>query len=93
MINGLYLPRSSAVLVLYLNDRWPISSGDPLSLLQARGPYQVYVNRNESSLICNDDLDVNCDSGDIIINEEIFQNLVLKSLNSHVIQCNKILKK
>jgi hypothetical protein len=52
LINGLYLSSLTSVVVYYLNDGWPISSGDPLEYLSARGPYLRHVNTDPSKVIC-----------------------------------------
>jgi hypothetical protein len=52
LINGLYLSSFTSVVVYYLNDDWPISSGDPLEYLSARGPYLRYVNTDPDRVIC-----------------------------------------
>jgi hypothetical protein len=52
MLNALYTCPASTVLALYLNDGWPISSGDPLGLIAHRGPYLRHINRDSSKVIC-----------------------------------------
>jgi hypothetical protein len=52
MINALYLPKGAASLAIYLNTGWPLTSGDPLSLLKGRGPYVRYINRNDYLIVC-----------------------------------------
>ncbi len=51
MVNGLYASPFTAVVVVYPTDKWPISSGDPLASIKLRGPYQIYVNKDEKRLI------------------------------------------
>lgn len=53
MINGLYLSSLTSVVAIYLNSGWPLSSGDPLEYLSARGPYLRFINQNKSSVICS----------------------------------------
>jgi hypothetical protein len=52
MMNGLYLSPYTTVVVYYLNDGWPISSGDPLELITARGPYLRHINKDPMKIIC-----------------------------------------
>ena len=52
LINALYLSRFTSVVVYYLNDGWPISSGDPLEFLAARGPYIRHINKDPTKVIC-----------------------------------------
>ena len=53
MINGLYLSQFTSVVAFYLNSGWPLSNGDPLEYVSARGPYIRHINQNESQVICS----------------------------------------
>ena len=53
LTNGLFLPATSSVVALYYSASWPIVSGDPLSLLQDRGPYFKHIcNPGKCELTC-----------------------------------------
>jgi hypothetical protein len=105
LINGLYLSRFTSVVVYYLNDGWPISSGDPLELLSARGPYLTHINTDLSKVSCNlSDDQVSlppplsprtltpveyCDSGDLRIDEETYARTITEALDRHQASCLK----
>jgi hypothetical protein len=84
---------------MYLNSGWPISGGDPLALLSGRGPYFTHINSNKSRIICREmepngrDIDGQgyCDSGDYIVDRDIFINLTLRALDSQKKSCSVLL--
>lgn len=53
LINGLYVSPYTSVVVYYLNNGWPISSGDPLEYIAARGPYIRHINTDPTKVLCH----------------------------------------
>jgi len=82
LINGLYLPAGSAVVVLYQFGGWDVFE----EYLKPRGPYLWWVNQEESSSFCNQTLDRYCDSPDTVLDTPAVVSLLtdaLKQARSH----------
>eukprot|EP00602_Paraphysomonas_sp_CaronLab_P011825 CAMPEP_0185044108 /NCGR_PEP_ID=MMETSP1103-20130426/43268_1 /TAXON_ID=36769 /ORGANISM="Paraphysomonas bandaiensis, Strain Caron Lab Isolate" /LENGTH=311 /DNA_ID=CAMNT_0027584343 /DNA_START=577 /DNA_END=1512 /DNA_ORIENTATION=- len=88
MINALYMSSVSVATALYLNDGWPISSGDPLAILGMRGPYMRHINTDKAKVVCDLESDKFCDSGDLVVDAETYGELVKNALDQHERACS-----
>ena len=98
MLNCLYSAPETVCAIIYLNNQWPIVSGDPLAMLRYKHGYassraagtgksaiqmvQVHVLENISTVECDSSTDRFCDSGDIVLPPEDYISVSTSALTA-----------